>query len=194
MILQRSHAPRARQRPSSSVSDRIERLKAVVPAIVTADEIEEPDRRCRQCGGGRLAESELASNPGWSRWKCIGCKSEAADIAKSPDRTREWALAFRLGFGRYEGRTLGELARGSSGRGYLSWIIRESDAAVLVVQAAVLALGDHPIEGVDPCPRCGTTRVEVVRRDAGIDLAHVGCVECGRIHRHLAWPRGRRGR
>ena len=100
--------------------------------------------------------ARLASVPGWSRWSCCDCKTPRDDLrGPSPPRDRDWAENTRLGFGKYRGTTIGELARSAKGRAWLFWMVDvvENQDAATAVEAARLVLNE-PLNSGPPCPRC----------------------------------------
>lgn len=116
--------------------------RAHADVLFVATDLAEPERRCRRCGSPQLAEQPLASVGGWSRWSCLGCRSRAAAMAPSPPRTLAWAESLRLDFGRYKGRSVGELSRTDDGRGYLAWLLASASGprVALAIEAARIVL------------------------------------------------------
>jgi hypothetical protein len=100
----------------------------------------------------------LAAVPGWSRWTCCDC-GYAGVLAETPSRTLEWAEAVRLGFGKFKGRAIGEVARSLDGRRWLLWMVAAVTAefAAVAVEAARMVLGEQRPGTSPPCRRCNST-------------------------------------
>jgi hypothetical protein len=108
-------------------------------------------------------------------------------MGPSPSRTREWAASFRLGFGKYRGRLIGEVAKSVAGRRWLCWMIDTVDEkyAAAAIEAARIVERD---DTGPPCPRCGSSTTREVRLTFGPHHAELLRGDYGRRHRFPPHP------
>lgn len=99
--------------------------------------------KCPRCGSGRLYLVK-AEAPHFSRKDCLDCGARGQPI-KGP-WSLERARSFVMPFGKFKGRTVGDLADDKVGRSYLAWAAEnlEGNAGT----AAAIAMGmKAPDEG-----------------------------------------------
>jgi hypothetical protein len=98
---------------------------------------------CPRCGSQHLLEAECTDGPHHARLICGDCRRHLRFLPKLWSLER--ARSFVLRFGKHAGRSLGDLARSQTGRGYLAWLAANLDgnaakAARIVLEAEGLAI------------------------------------------------------
>jgi hypothetical protein len=93
---------------------------------------------CAGCGSTRLHEVKC-NPPHHARLDCLDCLDcgRRGSFKPSPwslDRAR----AFMMPFGKFKGRTIGELAKNNQGRSYLKWAAENLDGNAGMAAAIVL--------------------------------------------------------
>jgi hypothetical protein len=98
---------------------------------------------CPHCGAANLEVQTCTAGPHHAR---LGCSDCCRHIRFLPAPwTIERARAFVLPYGKHRGRSVGELAEGAAGRGYLQWLAANTDGNAAT--AAGVVLGLIPEEG-----------------------------------------------
>lgn len=94
--------------------------------------------RCRRCGSTEVVIRRCETGPHFARVRCPDCGWHG--FLKTPwslDRAR----AFTIPFGRFRGRTVGQLAQTSEGRQYLCWVADHVGGNPAVAARIVLDFG-----------------------------------------------------
>jgi uncharacterized protein (DUF3820 family) len=101
------------------------------------------EETCPHCGGSSLHTVECIVGPHHSRTGCSDC---GRFIRFNPvPWTISRARAFVMPFGKHRGKSLAELTRTDSGRGYVEWLAE--NVAGNVGTAAGVVLGIVPEDG-----------------------------------------------
>jgi hypothetical protein len=93
---------------------------------------------CAHCGGSNVIEVECTTGPHHARLVCGDCRRHIRFLPAP--WTIERARRFVLPYGKHRGRSIGELAEGVAGRGYLQWLAANAGGNAATAAGVVLGL------------------------------------------------------
>lgn len=94
---------------------------------------------CRFCGSRNLFEVRCESGPHYARIGCAECGRNQGFLPKP--WTPERAAAFTLPFGKFRGKTVGELAKSDDGLRYLAWLADNVEGNAARAARIILGVG-----------------------------------------------------